>query len=292
LTAPTHIAFAMACGLLSGSPAFAIKLLAGGALLPDIDHPQSAIGRIFFFISYPLNRTFGHRRHVHSLVVWIPFTIAGFFFYKPIGWIGLGAISHVIIDSWNLSGVAMMLPFSEKIFVLASKKYRIRTSSKAELTIMVVLGLIAWGGGYMGSTGGIRALMAAFFGSYEMAIQHYEFEGTGVAYLKGKLRKPDGNIVVGKWLIIGTEGKDKIAVYDKENNEVIHIPKDAKFLRATLKSTKEKWNTIKIAGPATIVKKQGIAFFKAGNKWNLAEKEGVVMGYVIHKGELEIEKLL
>ncbi len=41
-----------------------------------------------------------------------------------------------------------------------------------------------------------------------------------------------------------------------------------------------------------IVKKQGIAFFKAGNKWNLAEKEGVVMGYVIHKGELEIEKLL
>lgn len=65
-----------------------------------------------------------------------------------------------------------------------------------------------------------------------------------------------------------------------------------KFLRATMKSTKEKWNTIKISGPATIVKKQGIAFFKAGNRWNLAEKEGVVMGYVIHKGELEIEKLL
>lgn len=33
-------------------------------------------------------------------------------------------------------------------------------------------------------------------------------------------------------------------------------------------------------------------FFKAGNKWNLAEKGGVVMGYVIHKGDLEIEKLL
>jgi hypothetical protein len=70
---------------------------------------------------------------------------------------------------------------------------------------------------------------------------------------------------------MGTEEKDKIAVYDKENNEVIHIPNDAKFLRAALKSTKEKWNTIKIAGPAMIVKKQGIAFFKAGNKWNLAE---------------------
>ncbi len=54
----------------------------------------------------------------------------------------------------------------------------------------------------------------------------------------------------------------------------------------------EKWNTIKIAGPAMKVKKLGTTFFKAGNKWNLAEKEGVVMGYVIHKGELEIEKML
>ncbi len=89
------------------------------------------------------------------------------------------------------------------------------------------------------STGGIRALMAAFFGSYEMAIQHYEFEGTGVAYIKGKLRRPDGNVIAGKWLIRGTEGKDKIAVYDKESNEVIHIPKEAKFLRATLKSTNQ-----------------------------------------------------
>ncbi|TWU38186.1 hypothetical protein S225a_02330 [Candidatus Brocadiaceae bacterium S225] len=33
-------------------------------------------------------------------------------------------------------------------------------------------------------------------------------------------------------------------------------------------------------------------FFKAGNKWNLTEEKGMIMGYVIHKGELEIEKLL
>jgi len=64
-----------------------------------------------------------HRRHVHSLIVWAPLTIAGFIFYKPIGWICLGAITPIIIDSWNLSGVAMILPFTEKIFVLASKKY-------------------------------------------------------------------------------------------------------------------------------------------------------------------------
>ncbi len=54
----------------------------------------------------------------------------------------------------------------------------------------------------------------------------------------------------------------------------------------------EKWNTIKIAGPAMKVKKLGITFFKAGNKWNFSEKGEVVMGYVIHKGELELEKML
>jgi len=64
----------------------------------------------------------------------------------------------------------------------------------------------------MGSMGGIRTLIS----TYEMAIQHYEFGGTGVAYMKGKLRKPDGKI----------------------------------------------------------------------------EKGGVVMGYIIHKGDLGIEKLL
>ncbi len=54
----------------------------------------------------------------------------------------------------------------------------------------------------------------------------------------------------------------------------------------------EKWSTISIIGPAIVVKKQGMVLSKVDNNWNLANKEGVVMGYVIHKGELEIEKML
>ncbi len=40
------------------------------------------------------------------------------------------------------------------------------------------------------------------------------------------------------------------------------------------------------------LEEKGMAFFKDDNKWNLAEKGEVVMGYLIHKGELEIEKML
>lgn len=39
-----------------------------GSLSPDIDHPKALIGRIFFFISKPLDRRFGHRTVTHSFI--------------------------------------------------------------------------------------------------------------------------------------------------------------------------------------------------------------------------------
>lgn len=64
MTAPTHIAFAVASALIGGVESkTVIGLIAGGALLPDIDHPQSAIGRVFFF---SLIRLIGYSAIVHS----------------------------------------------------------------------------------------------------------------------------------------------------------------------------------------------------------------------------------
>jgi len=42
---------------------------------------------------------------------------------------------------------------------------------------------------------------------------------------------------------------------------------------------------------ASITRKHGIAFFMSGYIWVPAEKSGIVMGYIIYKGDLEIEKL-
>ena len=66
MIAPTHIAFGLVCGLVAGvDEKTSLAILAGGALLPDIDHPLSAIGRILFPISIPLNKAFGQIGRAH-----------------------------------------------------------------------------------------------------------------------------------------------------------------------------------------------------------------------------------
>ena len=292
MTAPTHVAFGVAAGLLFGAPDYAVKLLAAGALLPDIDHPQSAIGRVFFFLSYPLNKVFGHRRHIHSILLWLPATVIGFMFYKPAGWIGMGAISHCLIDCLNTSGVALMLPITEKIFVLGSRKFRIPTASKNEFVLMMVFGMVAWGGGYIGSKGGVRAIFDALIGSYDMARQYYEMEGSAICLMSGRFRKNSGEITDGTWLIVGTEGQNGLALFDEEAEKVIHVPEDGKFLKARLKTTEEKWQMVKLKEPGEVEECGSMIFYRAGKKWNKAGKGSTVFGHVIHQGGLTLRNAL
>ena len=69
----------MACGcalwvgvrtLLPGPPGSLppeLALAALGSLLPDIDEPQSLLGRKLGFIAWPIKLVFGHRGFTHSL---------------------------------------------------------------------------------------------------------------------------------------------------------------------------------------------------------------------------------
>jgi membrane-bound metal-dependent hydrolase YbcI (DUF457 family) len=288
MTAPTHIAFALATAVITGADTTVLGLVAGGALLPDIDHPLSAIGRVFFFLSIPLNKLFGHRGLVHSLVIWLPFTLLGFL-WKPLFFIGGGAISHCIIDCLNLSGVSLLHPISEKIFVLASQKYRIKVGSRNEFILMIALGLVGWGGGYIGSRGGMRTMLQAFLGNYQMAVERYMREGPQICRMEGRLRFPDGSIREGSWLIIGTEGTGAfvpLAVYDEKEKKILHIPKNAEFLKARLKVSAQQWHTLRLTAPATL--KEGIAFFNPAKQWHLAGPGDSVFGYVIYEGSVSL----
>ena len=74
MTLGTHVAFASVLYLggatLFGYPPDAIGwvLAAVASVLPDLDLPPSKIGRLFWFVSVPLERRFGHRTLTHSLV--------------------------------------------------------------------------------------------------------------------------------------------------------------------------------------------------------------------------------
>ncbi|MCB1770817.1 MAG: metal-dependent hydrolase [Candidatus Competibacteraceae bacterium] len=74
MTLGTHAAFASVL-YLGGATLFGYKpdligglLIMVASLLPDIDHPPAKIGRLFWFVSVPLERRFGHRTLTHSLV--------------------------------------------------------------------------------------------------------------------------------------------------------------------------------------------------------------------------------
>jgi inner membrane protein len=285
MTVGTHAAFAGAVALLCGASPSSLPLLALGSALPDIDHPQSFLGRIFFFLSIPLNKRFGHRKTIHGYPLWGLVTVLGVF-WDPLLWLGLGAISHLYLDSFNLKGVQALMPFSEKVLVLFDRKYRIVAGSRKELVLLSVLLVAAWGGGYIGKLGGLAGLIAHATGSYQMAYGKYMEQGTRICYMEGKLRYKNGSIEEGSWLVIGKEGeRDGVALWDDKGKRIIHAPEEAEFLRVKLRVTKERWDTMRLAGWA---KTKSPAYFYDGSKWKYAEPGDTVFGYVLAKS-LEIE---
>ena len=77
------------------------------ALLPDIDHPGSMLGKKLWPFSSLISLFFGHRGLFHSIFVPILFLFLGWYF--QILWMGLafacGYMSHLLADSLTLSGV-------------------------------------------------------------------------------------------------------------------------------------------------------------------------------------------
>lgn len=114
-----------------------IPLIAGGwvgGLMPDIDHPNSTMGRRLWFLSRPINKIFGHRGFTHTILGLILSTLGIFllsFLVPPaqtyiselitmfaIGY-GLGYANHLFLDSLNPTGTPLFFPFTSKSFRLA-----------------------------------------------------------------------------------------------------------------------------------------------------------------------------
>lgn len=107
-------------GILGG---FAIL----GSVLPDIDLPNSYIGKKVPAISRKINTRFGHRGLTHypstliviSLLLLIIFQniemitlVRGIYFWGSVGFVG-GYLSHILLDLFNSRGLALLAPFSK-----------------------------------------------------------------------------------------------------------------------------------------------------------------------------------
>ncbi len=288
MIAPTHIAFSVSLALLFGySSPETLLLLSFGSAFPDVDHPKSFIGRLLPFLSVPLNRRFGHRGFIHSLILWILPCILGFVFFKPFGIFALGALSHIVLDTWNIAGVQMMKPVSEKIFVMAQKKYRIPSGSKKEYILLVILVFFVLLGNFILYKGGIRNILQKFIGDYTTAIQHYSREGKKICYLEGSFRKINGEILKDKFLIIGKDNAYNVTVLHEATDNIYRIPNDGEFIKCYLVKTVESWQTLKFQDPMTVQK--GTCFYRVQTKWLRAKEGSVIAGDVLYLPSVEFE---
>jgi len=123
--------------------AFYIGLVIG-SFFPDIDEPNSYIGKKLSFLSKPL-REIGlkHRTLTHSIFFpFILFLIIAFipdldtFFIK--GFI-VGIILHIIGDAITISGVPIFYPISKKRYFLLPSFLRFKVGSTVEKVIIFIL---------------------------------------------------------------------------------------------------------------------------------------------------------
>lgn len=139
--------WAVTVKLGGGNPAEpqALAAAALGALLPDIDHPQSWAGRKLRPISVPLSMLVGHRGVTHSAIA----VLAGLaaLMMMGTGWMAaplvIGYLSHLAADALTPSGVPLLWP-SRRRFTLNL----CHTGSLIEVGLVAVIAIIGgWAAG-------------------------------------------------------------------------------------------------------------------------------------------------
>jgi inner membrane protein len=128
-------------GLPPLSP-ISLGLAVGGALLPDIDHPQSWMGRRIRLISRPLSAVVGHRGVTHSFLA----IAAGILVLRSHGPsrefalpLVVGYLSHLAADLLTPAGLRLAWPLSHRTAIPLC-----RTGSIIEPVF--VAGLLIWTG--------------------------------------------------------------------------------------------------------------------------------------------------
>jgi endonuclease YncB( thermonuclease family) len=150
----THLIFSECCWFATSAvfdvhyETTAVLTAATASVLPDADHPKSWLGHQLGSISEDLNRLFGHRGFLHSLLTLILVTLV---LGLPLWWIterpstmiavGVGYGSHLVADMMTLGGVQLFWP-SRLIAVFPGRdQYRVASGGNSE-RVFVAFALI------------------------------------------------------------------------------------------------------------------------------------------------------
>jgi endonuclease YncB( thermonuclease family) len=119
-------------------------------MLPDADYPKSWLGYQLGSVSKALNRLFGHRSALHSLLALLLITIV---LGVPLWWITgnlatgvaifVGFGSHLFADMMTLGGVQLFWPRRAIAVFPGRDEYRVVTGSGSEAVFVAVVFVLA-----------------------------------------------------------------------------------------------------------------------------------------------------
>ena len=182
MTLGTHVAFASVL-YLGGATLFGYQpdligwlIAAVASLLPDIDLPPAKIGRLFWWLSVPLERRFGHRTITHSAIglLAVALVASPLWLVQPLYfWCVLGGYwSHLWIDMLNIRGVDLFWPSPVRLVTPGNRNWRLAVGSKGEMILLSAL-LALTVALYPLSHLGFRDALQALLKSFDIAVEQY-----------------------------------------------------------------------------------------------------------------------
>ncbi len=203
MTAKTHYAFSFLLVSSLGLPRDLALITSIAALLPDIDHTSSLFGRLFPGIAKPLMARHGHRTITHSLVILLALMLLllPLVWFYPLIYKGLivAYFSHIFIDCFNMSGIRLFYPFSQKEYIsFRTESLRVKVSSWQEFTIFLVLifSIVMLSGRTVSVSQAAFSISRMFFKSYSIAYKSYRELSTSyctaeVTYFNSLMRRKE-----------------------------------------------------------------------------------------------------
>jgi endonuclease YncB( thermonuclease family) len=148
----THLGFAECCWFAT-SAVFDVRYgvpevfaVAAASMLPDADYPKSWLGYQLGSVSEELNRLFGHRSFLHSLLALLLITLV---LGAPLWWLTgnlatgvavfVGCGSHLLADMMTLGGVRLFWPRRAIAVFPGRDEYRVVTGSGSEAVFVAVV---------------------------------------------------------------------------------------------------------------------------------------------------------
>ncbi len=199
MTAPTHITFAGFVYLLVlTTTGVRLSLLNGfvvgvAAVLPDIDHGTSTVGRLAPALSLAIERKFGHRTFTHSVLcvaglalLLFPLLVVERDLYVCFL---AGYASHPFLDTMTVTGVKLFYPFSSVRCVFPFEvnhpsRYRTQTGSKLDkvLGLLFLIGCIPT---YLVASEGYERFVRIAQKNIESAVRDYnEFSRSCIVHAR------------------------------------------------------------------------------------------------------------